>query len=81
MVHSNREEKREYTPCSKTNEDKGKKGLLDQVCDAGVVMDLQDNEVQEETMEIIDKLLFKLRQVIEDRDHLVVHIPKLQCSV
>jgi hypothetical protein len=47
-------------PRSKMNNDKGKKGLMNQVCDAGVVTDLQDNEVQEETMEIIDKLLFKL---------------------
>ena len=58
---SDREERttREYTPHSKTNDDKGKKGLMDQVRDAGVVTDLQDTKVPEETGEVIDKLLFK----------------------
>jgi len=70
-TYNDREEKKEYTPRSKTNDDKG---LMDQVCDIGVVMDLQDNEVQEETMEVIDKLLFKLKQMTEDRDRLVAQL-------
>ena len=68
---SDREEQREYTPCSRTNNDNRKNGLMDQVCDTGVVMDLHDEEVQEEIGEIIDELLFKLKQVTEDRDRLV----------
>jgi len=47
---------------------------MNQVRDAGVVTDLQDNEIQEETMEIIDELLFKLKQVIEDRDRLITQL-------
>ena len=70
-TYNDREEKKEYTPRSKTNDDKG---LMDQVCDIGVVMDLQDNEVQEEMMEVIDKLLFKLKQMTEDRDRLVAQL-------
>jgi hypothetical protein len=70
-THSDREERREYAPRSKTNDDKG---LMDQVRDAGVVTDLQDNEIQEETVEVIDELLFKLRQVTEDRDRLVAQL-------
>jgi len=71
---SDREERREHTPHSRTNEGKEKKGLMDQVCNAGVVTDLQDNEMQEETMEIIDELLFKLKQVTEDRDRLITQL-------
>ena len=41
---------------------------MDQICDAGVVTDLKDNEMQEETIEVIDELLFKLKQMTEDRD-------------
>ena len=63
-VYSDREEKRENTPCSKTNDDKGKKGL----------MDLCDSKVQEETRKVINELLFKLRQVIEDRDRLIAQL-------
>jgi len=47
---------------------------MDQVRNAGVVTDLQDDEVQEEMKEVVDKLLFKLRQVIEDRDRLIVQL-------
>ena len=47
---------------------------MDQVCDIGVVTDLQDEEVQEEMGEIIDELLFKLKQVTEDRDRLVAQL-------
>jgi hypothetical protein len=70
-THSDREERREYAPHLKMNDNKG---LMDQVRNAGVVMDLQDNEVQEETLEVIDELLFKLRQVTEDRDCLVAQL-------
>jgi len=55
-TYSDKEEKKEYTPHSKTNDDKG---LMNQVRDTGVVTDLQDNEVQEETMEVIEELLFE----------------------
>jgi len=64
-TYSDREEKKEYTPHLKTNDDKG---LMNQVRDAGIVTDLQDNEVQEEMVEVIEELLFKLRQMTEDRD-------------
>jgi len=70
-TYSDKEEKKEYTPRSKTNDDKG---LMNQVRDAGIVTDLQDNEVQEETMEVIEELLFKLRQMTEDRDRLVAQL-------
>jgi hypothetical protein len=56
------------------NDDKGKKGLMDQVCNAGVVTDLKDNKVQEETVEVINELLFKLKQMTEDRDHLITQL-------
>jgi len=71
VTYSDKEEKKEYTPRLKTNDDKG---LMNQVRDAGVVTDLQDNEVQEETMEVIEELLFKLRQMTEDRDRLVTQL-------
>ena len=70
-THSDREEKKGHTIRSKTNDEKE---LMDQVRDAGVVTDLQDNEMQEETMEVIDELLFKLRQMTEDRDRLVAQL-------
>ena len=63
-THSDREERKEYTPRSKTNDDKGNKGL----------MDLQDDEIKEEMMEVIDELLFKLKQMTEDRDRLVTQL-------
>jgi len=47
---------------------------MDQVRDAGVITDLQDNEIQEEAMEIIEELLFKLKQITEDRDHLIAQL-------
>ena len=71
VTYSDREEKKEHTPHSKTNDDKG---LMNQVRNAGVVTDLQDNEVQEETMGVIKELLFKLRQMTEDRDRLVAQL-------
>jgi len=70
-TYSDREEKKEYTSRSKTNNDKG---LMNQVRNAGVVTDLQDNEVQEETMEVIEELLFRLRQMTEDKDQLVAQL-------
>ena len=56
------------------NDNKGNKGLMDQVHNAGVITDLQDDEIKEETMEVIDKLLFKLKQMTEDRDRLVAQL-------
>lgn len=67
-------DRREPTPRSKKNDDTGKKNVMDQVRDAGVVTNLRDTEVQEETKEAIDELLFKLRQVTEERDRLVTQL-------
>ena len=70
-THSDRKERKEVAPRSNTNNE-GE--LMDQVHDAGVVTDLQDNEIQEEAMEIIEELLFKLKQITEDRDHLIAQL-------
>jgi len=70
-THSDREGREEHAHRSKTNDNKG---LMDQVRDAGVVSDLQDDEIKEETMEVIDELLFKLKQMTEDRDRLVTQL-------